>query len=102
MRCMEAHPQPLQPPPPLVRQRALPPAVALLLQPGVQTRVLLLGLRRSKLAAPRPPLPCAAGASRSWCRGRRRHVAVAVLGMEGSQLAEARRPCIIKGVHTEP
>ena len=64
----EHHPHPLQPPPPVVRQRALPPLVRLLLQPGVEAWVALL----------RP--------------GRTLHAAVAVLRVESCQLAKVGGP----------
>lgn len=94
------HAQPLQPPPPVVRQSALPPAVALLLQPCVQPRVFLLRLCSCRSAPDRPLLPGPAGTCSRRCR--RRHVAMTVLGVKSGQLAEAGGPCVIKNICTEP
>ena len=66
--------QPLQPPPPLVRQRAGPPLPQLRLKPAVQTRVAALD------------------------PGRPRHAAVAVVGVECTQLAELVGPGILECV----
>lgn len=98
---MEAQAQPLQPPPPLVRQGALAPAVPLLLQPRVEPWVLLLRPGGCQRVLARLPLPCCAGSHWCWRCWRWRHAAVAVLGMEGRQLAEAGSPGVIIGIHTK-